>query len=132
MNSGRTTVARVSYFEPDRNPLSINAKTFTVLAASVMPFGNLFAQPELPMPECTMIIDSGFSFTHVVPLLSGKIVWNSVKRQATYSDQQKPFLIVYFIKKIGCWRQITDQSIEGARIFSSVEHDGRDLHHERR
>ncbi|KAF8228073.1 actin-related protein Arp6 [Tricholoma matsutake] len=48
--------------------------------ASVMPFGNLFAEPGLPMAECTVIIDSGFSFTHVVPLLSGKIVWSAVKR----------------------------------------------------
>jgi hypothetical protein len=27
-----------------------------------------------------LIVDSGFSFTHVVPLMEGKIVWNAVKR----------------------------------------------------
>lgn len=57
-----------------------------------MPFGNLFAEPGLPMAECTVIIDSGFSFTHVVPLLSGKIVWSAVKRRAISSDKQKVFL----------------------------------------
>jgi len=27
-----------------------------------------------------LVIDSGFSFTHIVPLISGSIVWNAVKR----------------------------------------------------
>ncbi|KAF9020827.1 actin-like ATPase domain-containing protein [Hymenopellis radicata] len=31
-------------------------------------------------PECMLLIDSGFSFTHVVPLICGNIVWNAVKR----------------------------------------------------
>jgi len=26
------------------------------------------------------VVDSGFSFTHVVPMIDGKIVWNAVKR----------------------------------------------------
>ncbi|KAJ7149787.1 actin-related protein Arp6 [Mycena crocata] len=48
--------------------------------ASLMPHGTLFDQPGLPSPECMLIVDSGFSFTHVVPLLEGKVVWNAVKR----------------------------------------------------
>jgi actin-related protein 6 len=27
-----------------------------------------------------LIVDSGFSFTHVVPLMEGKVVWSAVKR----------------------------------------------------
>ncbi|CAA7262815.1 unnamed protein product [Cyclocybe aegerita] len=48
--------------------------------ASLIPYGQLFAQPGLPPAECTIVVDSGFSFTHVVPLIDGKIVWNAVKR----------------------------------------------------
>lgn len=32
------------------------------------------------MPECMLIVDSGFSFTHVVPIINGKVVWSAVKR----------------------------------------------------
>ncbi|KAJ6614988.1 actin-like protein ARP6 [Mycena sp. CBHHK59/15] len=48
--------------------------------ASLMPYGTLFDQPGLPSPECILVVDSGFSFTHVVPLIDGQIVWNAVKR----------------------------------------------------
>ncbi|KAJ7468244.1 actin-related protein Arp6 [Mycena galericulata] len=48
--------------------------------ASLIPHGTLFDQPGHPPPECMMIVDSGFSFTHVVPLMEGKIVWSAVKR----------------------------------------------------
>lgn len=37
-------------------------------------------QPELPSPECLLVIDSGFSFTHVVPILRGSVVWEAVRR----------------------------------------------------
>jgi actin-related protein len=50
-----------------------------VAAASLMPYGNLF-QGASSQPECMLIVDSGFSFTHVVPILSGRIVWKAVKR----------------------------------------------------
>ncbi len=30
--------------------------------------------------ECILIVDSGFSFTHVIPLMEGKVVWSAVKR----------------------------------------------------
>jgi actin-related protein 6 len=48
--------------------------------ASLIPYGHLFSQPNLPPAECTIVVDSGFSFTHVVPMIDGKIVWNAVKR----------------------------------------------------
>ncbi|KAJ7895533.1 actin-related protein Arp6 [Mycena olivaceomarginata] len=47
--------------------------------ASLIPHGTLFDQPGLSSPECVLIVDSGFSFTHVVPLMVGKVVWSAVK-----------------------------------------------------
>ncbi|KIM53456.1 hypothetical protein SCLCIDRAFT_1222774 [Scleroderma citrinum Foug A] len=32
------------------------------------------------MPECSLIVDSGFSFTHVVPIINHQIQWHAVKR----------------------------------------------------
>jgi len=48
--------------------------------ASLIPHGPLFAQSDSAAPECMIVIDSGFSFTHVVPLMNGSIVWTAVKR----------------------------------------------------
>lgn len=55
--------------------------------ASLIPHGSLFTAPHKvpngdapPPPDCMLVVDSGFSFTHVVPLISGSIVWNAVKR----------------------------------------------------
>ena len=49
-------------------------------AAGLIPYGTLFSQPDLPRAEAMLVVDSGFSFTHIVPILSGKVVWNAVKR----------------------------------------------------
>ncbi|KDR83036.1 hypothetical protein GALMADRAFT_58042 [Galerina marginata CBS 339.88] len=49
-------------------------------SASMVPYGKLFSKPGLPPADCTIVVDSGFSFTHVVPMIDGKIVWNAVKR----------------------------------------------------
>ncbi|KAF8625937.1 hypothetical protein AX17_006663 [Amanita inopinata Kibby_2008] len=48
--------------------------------ASLIPFGDLFSRHGFPQPECMLLIDSGFSFTHVVPILNDQIVWSAVKR----------------------------------------------------
>ncbi|KAI0819238.1 actin-like protein Arp6 [Trametes gibbosa] len=48
--------------------------------ASLVPHGLLLASPGLLPPECLLVIDSGFSFTHVVPVLNGAVVWDAVKR----------------------------------------------------
>ena len=32
-----------------------------------------------------LIVDSGFSFTHVVPLMGGKVLWKGVRRLAPFS-----------------------------------------------
>ncbi|PIL22707.1 hypothetical protein GSI_15400 [Ganoderma sinense ZZ0214-1] len=53
---------------------------FRCTPASLISYGRLFAQQNLPPPECLLIIDSGFSFTHVVPILNGEVVWHAVKR----------------------------------------------------
>ncbi|KLO06271.1 actin-like protein ARP6 [Schizopora paradoxa] len=47
--------------------------------AALLPFGSLFGSG-LPAPECMLIVDSGFSFTHIVPLMNGKVLWKSVRR----------------------------------------------------
>lgn len=49
-------------------------------AASLVPHGTLFSGSDLPPAECMLIVDSGFSFTHVIPILNGTIVWKAVKR----------------------------------------------------
>lgn len=50
-------------------------------AASLIPHGTLFTTPSLPSPpDCMIVVDSGFSFTHVVPILSGAVVWSAVQR----------------------------------------------------
>ncbi|KIJ54052.1 hypothetical protein M422DRAFT_775294 [Sphaerobolus stellatus SS14] len=47
-------------------------------AAALAPHGNLF--PGGPYPDCSIIIDSGFSFTHVIPMMHNSILWNGVRR----------------------------------------------------
>jgi len=48
--------------------------------ASLIPYGSLFSETNQPAPECMLIIDSGFSFTHVIPLIQNEIQWHAVKR----------------------------------------------------
>ncbi|KAI0657259.1 actin-like protein Arp6 [Cubamyces menziesii] len=48
--------------------------------ASLVPYGRLLAHTGLAPPECLLVIDSGFSFTHVVPIINGAVVWEAVKR----------------------------------------------------
>ena len=47
-------------------------------AASLVPRGRLFSN--VPHPECVLIVDSGFSFTHIVPIMDGAVLWYAVKR----------------------------------------------------
>ncbi|KAH7885477.1 actin family [Phlebopus sp. FC_14] len=48
--------------------------------AAMIPFGSLFAVDGNDTPECALIVDSGFSFTHVVPIIDHQIQWDAVKR----------------------------------------------------
>lgn len=50
------------------------------LAASLTPYGHLFRSGGASPPECLVVIDSGFSFTHVVPIMNNQIQWYAVKR----------------------------------------------------
>ncbi|KAF8074027.1 actin-related protein Arp6 [Lyophyllum atratum] len=48
--------------------------------ASLISHGTIFQVPGLPPPQCAVVVDLGFSYTHVVPLLNGSVAWNAVKR----------------------------------------------------
>jgi actin-related protein len=77
-----TTDVPVSDSLPNGSAIAIRQISLIVAlsAASVIPYGTLFAQLDLPPAECMLVIDSGFSFTHVVPMIDGQIVWKAVKR----------------------------------------------------
>jgi len=47
---------------------------------SLIPHGELYTKPGLPPPECMVVVDSGFSFTHVIPIMNGSIMWSAVRR----------------------------------------------------
>lgn len=47
-----------------------------------MPFGGLFEDETGVTPECTILIDMGYSYTHVVPVRAGEVLWDHVKRYA--------------------------------------------------
>lgn len=50
-------------------------------APALVPYGlEARGAPKAPVPECALVIDSGFSFTHVVPVLRGRVVPHAVKR----------------------------------------------------
>ncbi|KAG4305886.1 hypothetical protein PORY_000796 [Pneumocystis oryctolagi] len=54
------------------------------IASSLVPWSNdriYGVQREMNKPrEFSLVVDSGFSFTHIIPLVSGKIQWKAVKR----------------------------------------------------
>lgn len=47
-------------------------------AAALIPYGGLFGD-EAP-PDCMILVDGGYSHTHVVPLRDGQVIWEHVKR----------------------------------------------------
>ncbi|KZP07507.1 actin-domain-containing protein [Athelia psychrophila] len=48
--------------------------------AAMIPHGSLFDHPDLPPAECMLVVDSGFSYTHVIPIMNGQVVWSAAKR----------------------------------------------------
>lgn len=68
-------LVRVSNFFQSNSSL-----TLAILAASLIPYGSLFKTDDTTPPECILVVDSGFSFTHVVPLMNGNVIWKSVRR----------------------------------------------------
>ncbi|EPQ54631.1 actin-like protein Arp6 [Gloeophyllum trabeum ATCC 11539] len=53
---------------------------FRSTPAALIPHGTLYGNSSSAPPECMLVVDSGFSFTHVVPIMEGSIVWSAVKR----------------------------------------------------
>nr|XP_019008456.1 actin-like protein ARP6 [Kwoniella pini CBS 10737]OCF47237.1 actin-like protein ARP6 [Kwoniella pini CBS 10737] len=53
---------------------------FRCTPAALIPYGGLFDDETGISPECTIVIDVGYSFTHVIPLRDGQIIWEHVKR----------------------------------------------------
>lgn len=49
-------------------------------AASLIPYGGMFSNETDIPPECMIVVDAGYSFTHVIPIRGGDIVWEHVKR----------------------------------------------------
>lgn len=48
---------------------------------ALIPYGpDCRPSPMTPVPECVLVVDAGFSFTHVVPVLRGAIVSKGVRR----------------------------------------------------
>jgi actin-related protein 6 len=45
-------------------------------------YGDVGTNPDMPSPvsECTLVIDSGFSATHVLPVVLGEVYWPAVRR----------------------------------------------------
>ena len=44
------------------------------------PYGGLFANDYDIPPSCCIILDIGYSASHVLPLKNGQIIWEHVKR----------------------------------------------------
>jgi len=53
---------------------------FCSTPAALIPHGQLFSALGLPNPECMLVVDAGFSFTHIVPIMEGAVLWSAVKR----------------------------------------------------
>ncbi|KAF7791485.1 hypothetical protein EIP86_002501 [Pleurotus ostreatoroseus] len=53
---------------------------FRCTPASLVRHGRMFSHAGLPSPDCLVVVDAGFSYTHVVPIMGGDIVWSAVKR----------------------------------------------------
>lgn len=49
------------------------------LVPSLIPWHNDI-RGSLSMAECVLVVDCGFSFTHVTPVVNGKVIWSAVKR----------------------------------------------------
>jgi actin-related protein 6 len=50
------------------------------IAAALIPYGGLFSSDTEIPPECAIVVDIGYSFSHVIPLRDGQIIWEYVKR----------------------------------------------------
>ncbi|GAW02679.1 actin-related protein Arp6 [Lentinula edodes] len=80
--------------------------------ASLIPYGKLLG---MPPSECMLIVDSGFSFTHVVPMINNIISWPAVKRLDVggklLTNQLKELISFHFKKDIETMRFDLDNPI---------------------
>jgi actin-related protein 6 len=51
-----------------------------------MPSGGLFEDGSGVSPECSLIVDLGYSFTHIIPIRAGEVLWDYVKRYVPASQ----------------------------------------------
>ena len=49
-------------------------------AAALVPHGGLFEFPGSPNPACSILVDVGYSYSHVTPIVDGKVVWTGIRR----------------------------------------------------
>lgn len=47
-------------------------------------------------PSCCLIIDSGFSFTHIIPIINGKIYKSGIKRYNNFIYYIELILVVNY------------------------------------
>ena len=86
MNSQRTVDVHV------RLRSSILRLAHSFAAAQFIPYGDLPPSDQDvdgpydqgALPECVTVVDTGYSFTHVTPVLSGQIQWPAVRRSVLY------------------------------------------------
>ncbi|KIR35961.1 actin-like protein ARP6 [Cryptococcus deuterogattii MMRL2647] len=53
---------------------------FRCTPAALIPYGGLYESEQGIPPQCTIVVDAGYSYTHVVPIRDGQIIWEHVKR----------------------------------------------------
>ncbi|BEI84061.1 hypothetical protein CcaverHIS002_0406650 [Cutaneotrichosporon cavernicola] len=56
------------------------ASYYRCTSASLAPYGGMFSDESDVPPECMVVVDVGYSYSHVVPTRGGEIVWEHVKR----------------------------------------------------
>lgn len=63
-------------------------REFDCQGPTLVPFGpEANGQGEI-QPECVLVLDAGFSFTHVVPVLRGAIMTKGVRRCVCYPTRE--------------------------------------------
>lgn len=50
------------------------------VAAAVITHSNLFDADDLPEPARMIVVDAGHSFTHVIPVIDGKVDHANIRR----------------------------------------------------
>ncbi|WWD21521.1 actin-like protein ARP6 [Kwoniella shandongensis] len=53
---------------------------FRSTPAALIPYGGLFENDQGIPPECMIVVDVGYSYTHIIPFRDGQIIWEHVKR----------------------------------------------------